>query len=210
MVEISRRGFIIVLSSPSGAGKTTLTRKLLESDPSLAVSISVTTRPKRSNEIEGTHYYFIDQAKFDAMVAAGELLEHATVFGNAYGTPRGPVEKVLASGRDVVSDLDWQGTRQLTESMTRDQVISIFVLPPSIGELERRLTERNQDHPDVVRQRMAKAMDEIHHYPEYDYVLVNHDLDKSMEILKGIVTAERARRTRQIGLSEFVREISRA
>jgi guanylate kinase len=208
MVEISRRGFIIVLSSPSGAGKTTLTRKLLESDPSLAVSISVTTRPRRPNEADGVHYHFIDKAKFDAMVAAGDLLEYATVFGNSYGTPREPVERELAAGRVIVSDLDWQGTQQLGQSTLAADVVSIFILPPSVDELERRLTARNQDSPEVVRQRMDKAMDEMSHWPEYEYVLVNNDLPDSLVSLQAIVAAERAKRKRQTGLVDFVRRIS--
>jgi guanylate kinase len=208
MVEITRRGFILVLSSPSGAGKTTLTRLLLESDPSLRLSVSVTTRPRRSNEIEGTHYHFIGRDRFDQMVAAGELLEHATVFGNSYGTPRGPVEAVLASGREIVSDLDWQGTQQLKATI-RDDLVSVFILPPSVAELERRLTARNQDSPEIVRHRMDQALAEIEHWPEYDYVLVNSDLDESVTRLRAIVQAEQVRRTRQVGLVEFVREISR-
>jgi guanylate kinase len=208
MVEIKRRGFIMVLSSPSGAGKTTLTHRLLEIDPSLTLSVSVTTRPRRPNEVEGVAYHFIDRTSFDRMVEAHDLLEHATVFGNSYGTPRAPVEHVLANGREIVSDLDWQGTQQLKESV-RDDLISIFILPPSVDELERRLTARNQDSPEVVRQRMAKALDEMSHWPEYDYVLVNRDLDESVATLSAIVRAERAKRVRQVGLGEFVREISR-
>ena len=208
MVEITRRGFILVLSSPSGAGKTTLTRRLLESDASLTLSVSVTTRPRRPNEVEGTHYHFIDRGRFDGMVAAGELLEHATVFGNSYGTPRGPVEAVLASGREIVSDLDWQGTQQLKATI-RDDLVSVFILPPSVAELERRLKARNQDSPEIVQQRMGQALAEIDHWPEYDYVLVNSDLDASVSRLRAIVLAEQVRRTRQVGLVEFVREISR-
>ena len=208
MVEITRRGFILVLSSPSGAGKTTLTRMLLDSDTTLSLSVSVTTRPRRPNEIEGVHYHFIDRARFDAMVAANELLEHATVFDNSYGTPREPVEAVLASGREIISDVDWQGTQQLQASIRAD-LVSVFILPPSVGELERRLRARNQDSEEVVQQRMAKAVDEISHYNEYDYVIVNNDLDESVRQLRGIVSAERVRRTRQVGLFEFVREISR-
>jgi guanylate kinase len=208
MVEISRRGFIIVLSSPSGAGKTTLTRKLLESDPSLALSISVTTRARRPNEVDGVHYYFITQAKFDEMVAAGDLLEYATVFGNSYGTPREPVERELAVGRVIVSDLDWQGTQQLGQSTLAADLVSIFILPPSIDELERRLTARNQDSPEVVRHRMDKAIDEMSHWPEYEYALVNSDLPASLASLQAIVAAERAKRKRQTGLVDFVRRIS--
>jgi len=205
--DIARRGFILVLSSPSGAGKTTLTRMLRESDPSLAVSVSVTTRPQRPNEIEGVHYYFIDQPTFDRMATEGALLEHATVFGNSYGTPRAKVEDVLAQGRDIISDLDWQGTQQLAQTIERD-LVTVFILPPTVEELERRLTARNQDHPDVVRYRMERALDEMSHWPEYDYVLVNRDVNESLAQLKAIVQAERSKRKRQIGLVEFVRRIS--
>jgi guanylate kinase len=208
MVEISRRGFIIVLSSPSGAGKTTLTRKLLESDGNLALSVSVTTRPRRPNEIDGVHYHFITQPRFDEMVAAGDLLEYASVFGNSYGTPREPVERELGAGRVIVSDLDWQGTQQLGQSTLAADVVSIFILPPSVDELERRLTARNQDSPEVVRHRMDKALDEMSHWPEYEYVLVNNDLEQSMAALQAIVAAERAKRKRQTGLVDFVRRIS--
>jgi guanylate kinase len=207
MVEIHRRGFILVLSSPSGAGKTTLTRRLLASDPTLTLSVSVTTRPMRPHEQDGVDYHFIDRARFDAMVADGDLLEHATVFGNAYGTPRGQVEQVLAEGREVIGDLDWQGTQQLREKIERD-LVSVFILPPDVTELERRLTRRNQDSADVVAARMAKALDEMNHWGEYDYVLVNRDLDESTATLQAIIRAERAKRVRQIGLAAFVREIS--
>ena len=208
MTQITRRGFIMVLSSPSGAGKTTLTHRLLQTDPDLSLSVSVTTRARRPNEVEGVAYQFIDRAHFDHMVAAGELLEHANVFGNSYGTPRAPVESVLAAGREIVSDLDWQGTQQLEQTIRAD-LVSVFILPPSVDELERRLTARNQDSPEVVRQRMAKALDEMSHWPEYDYVMVNRDLEDSVATLSAIVRAERAKRVRQIGLFEFVREISR-
>jgi guanylate kinase len=207
MTSITRRGFIMVLSSPSGAGKTTLTRRLIESDPALVPSVSMTTRPRRPNEIEGRDYYFRDRAEFDRMVATGELLEHATVFGNSYGTPRGPIEATLTQGRDVIGDLDWQGTQQLAQSVPRD-LVSVFILPPSIGELERRLTARNEDSADVVRARMAQAMGEMSHWAEYEYVLVNRDVEESVATLRAIVQAERAKRSRQIGLVEFVRGIS--
>jgi len=205
--EIKKRGFIMVLSSPSGAGKTTLTRGLLEQDPSLSLSISVTTRAQRPNEIDGVHYHFIDQQRFDAMAGQGALLEYAHVFGNSYGTLREPVETTLAEGRDIISDLDWQGTQQLAQTMSRD-LVTVFILPPSIGELERRLTARNQDSPDVVAKRMAKAIDETNHWAEYDYVIINRDLAQSLATLKSIVAAERAKRVRQVGLFEFVRTIT--
>jgi guanylate kinase len=205
--DISRRGFIMVLSSPSGAGKTTLTRALLEQDPSLSLSISVTTRARRPNEVEGVHYYFIDQQRFDAMAAEGDLLEYATVFGNSYGTPRGPVEATLKQGRDMIGDVDWQGTQQLGESM-KDDLVKVFILPPTLAELERRLTARNQDSADVVAKRMAKAIDEMSRWPEYDYVIINRDVEDSLTTLKSIVIAERAKRVRQVGLSEFVRTIT--
>ena len=207
MQEITRRGFIMVLSSPSGAGKTTLTRLLLESDPTLSLSISVTTRPRRPNETDGVHYHFIDHARFDQMVAGGELLEYASVFGNHYGTPRPPVEAALGAGRDVISDLDWQGTQQLSQTIPQD-LVKVFILPPSVTELERRLTARNEDTAEVVAKRMEKAIDEMSHWPEYDYVIINTDLDQSLSTLKAIVQAERAKRSRQPGLFDFVRSIS--
>ena len=207
MVEIRRRGLILVLSSPSGAGKTTLTRMLLASDPSLSLSVSVTTRPKRPQETDGVDYHFIDRARFDRMVAEDQLLEHATVFGNSYGTPRGPIEAALAAGSDVIGDLDWQGTQQLREKVPHD-LVSVFILPPAVDELERRLTARAQDSKEVVQARMAKALDEITHWSEYEYVVVNRDLDESLAVLKSILAAERAKRIRQVGLAAFVREIS--
>jgi guanylate kinase len=207
MVEIHRRGFILVLSSPSGAGKTTLTRRLLIDDSALSLSVSVTTRPRRPNEVDGVHYHFIDRETFEQMVAAGDLLEHATVFGNSYGTPRGPVEQVLSAGREIVGDLDWQGTQQLRERVERD-LVTVFILPPGLDELERRLRARNQDSDAVVRGRMAKALDEMNHWSEYEYVIVNRDLDDSLDALKAIIRAERAKRVRQVGLADFVREVS--
>ncbi len=190
MVEIRRRGFILVLSSPSGAGKTTLTRRLLAADAGLSLSVSVTTRPRRPNEADGVDYHFIGRAEFDRMLAADELLEHATVFGNSYGTPRQPVEAVFAAGREIVGDLDWQGTQQLKEKIERD-VVSVFILPPAVDELERRLRARNQDSEEVVRYRMARALEEMSHWSEYDYVLVNRDLDDSLAVLQSIIRAER-------------------
>jgi guanylate kinase len=201
--SISRRGLLLVLSSPSGAGKTTITRALIERDPLLSISVSVTTRPRRPSEIDGRHYHFIDEARFEAMVAQGELLEHAKVFGHHYGTPRAPVEAVLSAGRDIVTDIDWQGTQQLKASV-RSDVVAIFVLPPSMAALEQRLRTRAQDSDVVVAQRMAKSSDEMSHWPEYDYVVVNHDIEASVAQAQAILTAERLRRERQIGLAEFV------
>jgi len=200
---IRRRGFLLVLSSPSGAGKTTMTRRLLERDPTLSLSVSVTTRPPRRGEVDGRDYQFVDQARFDAMVAGGGLLEHATVFGHCYGTPRAPVEATLAAGRDIVTDIDWQGTQQLQQSV-RDDLVTVFVLPPTMDALAARLRTRAQDSDAVVAQRMAKSAEEMSHWPEYQYVIINRDLDHSVTQAQAIVTAERLRRTRQLGLAEFV------
>jgi guanylate kinase len=203
---VARRGLMLVLSSPSGAGKTTLSRRLLEGDPAIDLSISVTTRPPRPGEIDGRDYHFIDRAQFDAMVARGELLEWAQVFGNRYGTPRGPVEKALASGRDVLFDIDWQGTQQLREKGRAD-LVSVFVLPPSIPDLEQRLKSRAQDTPEVIRSRMAKAADEMSHWAEYDYVVINREIADAFEDVRAILGAERLKRERQPGLSAFVRSL---
>jgi guanylate kinase len=203
---VARRGLMLVLSSPSGAGKTTLSRLLLESDPAIDLSISVTTRPPRPGEVDGSHYHFIDPAQFDAMTARGELLEWAQVFGNRYGTPRGPVEKALSSGRDVLFDIDWQGTQQLRERGRAD-LVSVFVLPPSIPDLEQRLKSRAQDAPDVIRSRMAKASDEMSHWAEYDYVIINRKVADAFEDVRAILGAERLKRERQPGLSAFVRSL---
>lgn len=200
---IRRRGFLLVLSSPSGAGKTTITRHLLERDATLSLSVSVTTRPRRPGEVEGKDYDFIDQATFDRMVAHGELLEHATVFGNSYGTPRAPVDRAIAEGRDIVTDIDWQGTQQISGKAGAD-IVTIFVLPPSRGALEERLRVRAQDSDAVVAERMAKSSEEMSHWPEYAYVIVNDDLDKSVAEAQAIVTAERLKRERQTGLADFV------
>ncbi len=205
-VAIRRRGLLLVLSSPSGAGKTTITRLLLERDPVLSLSVSVTTRPPRPGEIDGRDYIFIEQAQFARMVAAGELLEHATVFGNSYGTPRGPIEAALAAGRDIVTDIDWQGTQQLSQAMPED-LVKVFVLPPSIEALRDRLQRRAQDSAEIVAARMAKSAEEMSHWPEYDYVIVNRDIDESVAEVAAIVTAERRRRTRQLGLAEFVNRL---
>jgi guanylate kinase len=200
---IRRRGFLLVLSSPSGAGKTTITRRLLAADASLSLSVSVTTRPRRASEIDGKDYRFIDQATFDRMVAAGELLEHATVFGHSYGTPRAPVDEAIAEGRDIVTDIDWQGTQQIS-GKAGAEIVTIFVLPPSKEALESRLRTRAQDSDAVVAQRMAKSSEEMSHWPEYAYVIVNDDLDKSVAEAQAIVTAERLKRERQTGLADFV------
>lgn len=201
---ITRRGVMLVLSSPSGAGKTTLSRKLLTSDPGITLSISVTTRPRRADEVDGRDYHFIDAARFEAMRGAGELLEWAIVFDNWYGTPRGPVESAIASGRDVLFDIDWQGTQQLREK-ARSDLVSVFVLPPSGKELERRLHSRAQDSNAVIAGRMDKAVGELSHWAEYDYVIVNRDLDRAFADVQAILAAERVRRERQTGLSTFVR-----
>ena len=201
---IARRGLMLVLSSPSGAGKTTLSRKLLEADPMVDLSISVTTRKQRPGELAGEHYHFVDQASFDRMVANADLLEWAQVFGNGYGTPRGPVEAALAHGRDVLFDIDWQGTQQLREK-ARGDLVSVFVLPPSIPELERRLHRRAQDTDEVIRARMAKVFDELSHWAEYDYVVINNAIDRAFTDVQAILAAERLKRERQTGLSTFVR-----
>jgi guanylate kinase len=203
---VARRGLMLVLSSPSGAGKTTLSRLLLESDPAIDLSISVTTRPPRPGEVDGRDYHFIDRAQFDAMVAHGDLLEWARVFSNSYGTPRVPVEKALASGRDVLFDIDWQGTQQLSGKAPRD-LVSVFVLPPSIPDLEQRLRTRAQDSPEVIHSRMAKAADEMSHWPEYDYIIINRRVEDAFKDVRAILAAERLKRERQPGLSDFVRSL---
>ena len=203
---VARRGIMLVLSSPSGAGKTTLSRKLLDMDSGVELSVSVTTRPKRSGEVEGRDYHFIDRARFDAMVRNGELLESAEVFDHCYGTPRAPVEAALAAGRDVLFDVDWQGTQQLRDR-ARSDLVSVFVLPPSIVELERRLKTRAQDADDVIHRRMAKAADEMSHWAEYDYVVINHAVEQAFSDVCAILHAERLKRERQTGLSGFVRAL---
>ncbi|MEP9366290.1 guanylate kinase [Xanthobacter sp. VNH20] len=196
---------MLVLSSPSGAGKTTLSRLLLAQDSRITMSVSVTTRKPRPGEVEGTDYYFTDVDGFRHMRDTGALLEHATVFGNLYGTPRKPVEDALAHGRDVLFDIDWQGTQQLEESDgAKDDLVKVFILPPSAAALEERLRGRGQDADDVVHQRMAKASDEISHYDAYDYILINEDVEKSLVKLKAILQAERLRRRRLTGLAHFV------
>jgi guanylate kinase len=203
---VARRGLMLVLSSPSGAGKTTLSRMLLKIDPNIELSVSVTTRPKRPGEIDGRDYHFIDRRRFDTMVKARALLEWAEVFGHQYGTPRRPVEKALRAGRDVLFDIDWQGTQQLSE-IARGDIASIFVLPPSIAELERRLHSRALDDKDVIRRRMAMASDELSHWAEYDYVIINDALDRAFVEVQTILAAERMKRVRQTGLSNFARAL---
>jgi guanylate kinase len=204
--KIARRGLMFVLSSPSGAGKTTLSRMLLRADRGVRLSISVTTRPKRRGEVNGRDYHFIDRGRFDVMIAKGELLEWADVFGHRYGTPRAPVEKALQAGSDVLFDIDWQGTQQLRER-ARDDLVSVFILPPTALELERRLKRRAQDTQAVIMSRMAKASDEMSHWPEYDYVVVNRDKAEAFTEVKSILAAERLKRDRQNGLSGFVRAL---
>jgi len=203
---IARRGLMLVLSSPSGAGKTTLSRKLLEADPGVELSVSVTTRKQRPGEVDGRDYHFIDAARFEVMVKQGELLEWAQVFGNRYGTPRAPVEAALANGRDVLFDVDWQGTKQLRKRADHG-LVSIFVLPPSISALEQRLRRRAQDPDDVIHARMATAADEMSHWDEYDYVVINTDIDRAFKEGQTILAAERLKRERQTGLSDFVRRL---
>lgn len=201
--SVARRGLMFVLSSPSGAGKTTLSRMLL-AEQQAELSVSVTTRAQRPGEIDGQHYHFIDKARFDEMVEQNELLEWATVFGNSYGTPRGPVEATLSAGRDMLFDLDWQGTQQMRER-AREDLVSVFILPPTAPELERRLHTRAQDDEATIRSRMAKAGDEMSHWAEYDYVVINSDLNRSIVEVRSILAAERLKRERQIGLTAFVR-----
>ena len=203
---IARRGLMLVLSSPSGAGKTTLSRKLLEADPGVELSVSVTTRKQRPGEIDGRDYHFIDAERFETMVKGGELLEWAQVFGHRYGTPRAPVEAALLSGQDVLFDIDWQGTQQLREKADHD-LVSVFVLPPSMRDLERRLRRRVQDSDDVIRARMATAAEEMSHWAEYDYVVINTDIDRAFAEVQTILAAERLKRERQTGLSDFVRQL---
>ena len=204
--EIARRGIMLVVSSPSGAGKTTLTRNLLEQEENVSLSISVTTRERRASEIDGVHYHFIPRRRFETMRDADELLEWAEVHGNYYGTPREPVETALAAGRDMLFDIDWQGTQQLYAKMRAD-VVSVFVLPPSASELKARLERRAEDSGDVIIRRLRNAAEEIPHWNEYDYVLVNRDLDKSFSRLRAILTAERLKRVLKPNLQGFVSEL---
>ncbi|MAO91472.1 MAG: guanylate kinase [Rhodospirillaceae bacterium] len=204
LFPIKRRGLMLVLSSPSGAGKSTIARSILDSDPEIDMSVSVTTRPKRPGEVEGRDYIFIDRTEFDLMVNRGQLLEHAKVFDNYYGTPRAAVMDALAEGRDALFDIDWQGTQQLAESAI-DDLVRVFILPPNSRELERRLNTRAQDSQAVIAARMAKASDEMSHYAEYDWVIVNHDIEESVEQVRAILCSERLKRKRQVGLGEFVK-----
>jgi guanylate kinase len=203
---IQRRGLMLVLSSPSGAGKTTLSRQLLDNDKQIQLSVSATTRARRPSEKDGVDYRFVDTATFSGMIQRSEFLEHARVFDHYYGTPRAPVEAALKGGRDVLFDIDWQGTQQLQEK-GRDDLVTVFILPPSTRDLEKRLLTRAQDSKDVVAQRMAKAADEMSHYAEYDYTIINRDIATSLNQLKSILTAERLKRERQIGLSDFVKAL---
>ena len=206
-VEIRRRGLMLVLSSPSGAGKTSISRALLERDGNLSLSVSATTRPQRTGETDGKDYHFVATEDFEALVVADELLEHARVFGHLYGTPKAPVEAALSAGCDVLFDVDWQGTQQLAER-ARDDLVSVFILPPSTAELEQRLRSRARDPEDVVQARMAKAADEMSHWAEYDYVIVNRDLEDSIVEVQAILAAERLRRERQVGLGAFVKTLT--
>jgi guanylate kinase len=203
---VARRGLMFVISSPSGAGKTTLARRLLAVEPDLLLSVSVTTRKPRLGDVEGRDYFFVDEARFNEMRGGGELFEWARVFDNFYGTPRAPVEAALGQGRDVLFDIDWQGAEQLHRKMPHD-LVRVFILPPSAEALEERLRSRAQDPPEVVARRMAQAADEISHWGEYDYVIVNADLEASVAGLRAILVAERLRRERQLGLVDFVRQM---
>lgn len=204
---IDRRGVLFVLSSPSGAGKTTLARRLLAAEPRMVLSVSVTTRPMRAGEVDGHDYHFRTRAAFDEMAAEGALLERAEVFGNGYGTPRAPVEVWLAEGRDVLFDVDWQGAAQLRASPLSSDVVSVFILPPSVQELERRLRARNLDAPETVARRMAAARDEIAHCHDYDYIVVNREIGEAEAALRAILASERLRRSRLTGLSAFLEAI---
>lgn len=205
---VARRGLMFVLSSPSGAGKTTLSRLLLQRVPGLRMSVSATTRPMRPGEVEGRDYQFVDNARFEQMVKGHELLEWAVVFENRYGTPRAPVEAALAAGQDVLFDIDWQGTQQLREKARAD-VVSVFILPPSGADLEKRLHSRAQDSQEVIRKRMSRASHEMSHWAEYDYIVVNRDIDEAFGEVQSILKAERLKRERRVGLTDFVRALQR-
>ncbi|HYL33012.1 MAG TPA: guanylate kinase [Stellaceae bacterium] len=204
--DINRRGILLVLSSPSGAGKTTITRALVAREPQLALSVSVTTRPRRAGEVDGKDYHFVDPPRFAAMVANDDLLEHATVFGHSYGTPRAPLMAAIENGRDIITDIDWQGTQQLQAKIGAD-LVSVFILPPSMAALEARLKSRAQDSDEVVRARMAKSSEELSHWDAYDYVVINDDFEDSVRRVQAILSAERVQRRRQVGLAEFVNRL---
>jgi guanylate kinase len=203
---VERRGLMFVLSSPSGAGKTTLSRLLIEQMPGLEMSVSATTRAMRPGEVDGRDYLFVDKTRFEQMVKGDELLEWATVFDNRYGTPRAPVEAALSAGRDVLFDIDWQGTQQLREKARAD-VVSVFILPPSAADLEKRLHSRAQDSDEVIRKRMSRASHEMSHWAEYDYIVINHDIGAAFAEVQSILKAERLKRERRIGLVGFVRNL---
>ncbi len=206
MLTVQRRPMMIIFSSPSGAGKTSITRRILALDPQVRLSVSWTTRPQRPGEIDGQDYVFVDQARFDAKAAEGGFLEHAGVFGKSYGTPKDYVEQTMAHGHDVLFDIDWQGAQQL-KARARDDVVSIFILPPSKASLEDRLKKRAQDDDQTVAKRMAKANDEMSHWAEYDYVVVNDFFERALQECREVIAAERIRRHRMVGLSDFVRRL---
>lgn len=205
-IGVERRGLMFVMSSPSGAGKTTISRLLLERESNISLSVSVTTRPPRPGEVDGKDYYFVDPTEFNLMLNRHELLEHAKVFDHYYGTPKGPVEESLAAGQDVLFDIDWQGEQQLKQA-ARSDLASVFILPPSTEELAKRLQQRAQDSAEVVAARMAKAPDEISHWPEYDYIIINYDIEESVSQVQAILVAERLKRERQVGLTAFVKRL---
>jgi guanylate kinase len=205
---VERRGLMFVLSSPSGAGKTTLSRLLIDRMPGLTMSVSATTRPMRPGEVDGRDYRFVDQSRFESMVRADEVLEWANVFDHRYGTPRAPVEAALSAGHDMLFDIDWQGTQQLREKAGED-VVSVFILPPSVADLEQRLHSRAQDSDEVIRGRMSRASHEMSHWAEYDYIVINHDIDAAFAEVESILRAERLKRKRRTGLTTFVRQLQR-